>query len=144
VSEGRGTEFPFKSIAAPYFTKALDDFFIRENINFRFDSVRPVTIAGKAVNPKYEEQKIAAYNLRLKNLKLINGPELGLRFLKEVQKLYPEDFKITSTDFLNKLTGVQNCAEYLKSDSLFLVLMNKVKTDLENYSQLRQKYLIYD
>lgn len=63
VSEGRGTSVPFQWIGAPWLTSQDSALFLQAGFRVRYEKRTPVTLSGKAVRPKYENEQVPGFFL---------------------------------------------------------------------------------
>lgn len=126
MSIGRGTSFPFQVIGYP------DSSFGK----FRFT---PVSTPGAATHPKYQDQTCYGVDLR-------NTPDsvgFTLKWLVEFYRKNPNDTFITSTSFFDKLAGNETLRSQLLQGLSAKEIEASWQPDLEKYSTLRAKYLLY-
>jgi uncharacterized protein YbbC (DUF1343 family) len=97
VSVGRGTDTPFELVGAPWVV-AQD---LARFLNAReIGGVRFVPAYFTPASSKYAGQKCGGVNILLTDRNALDGPELGLEIASALQKLYPDQFKITGLDVL--------------------------------------------
>ena len=121
VSEGRGTEHPFKWFGAPW----IDGEILSGELNklhlpgvvFVPKSFTPVSIPGVADKPKYENQLCDGIEIRVITRNEYQSLNVGVSILKKLQELYPENI-IFKENRLNRLWG---------SDTLLNELQKKRK-----------------
>lgn len=63
LSEGRGTPSPFQWIGAPWFSPKDSLLFLQAGMKVRYEEKMPVTIPGKAIRPKYENERLPGFFL---------------------------------------------------------------------------------
>ena len=121
VSEGRGTEHPFKWFGAPW----IDGKILSQELNklhlpgviFVPKSFTPISIPGVADKPKYEDQLCDGIEIRVITRNKYQSLNVGVSVLKKLQELYPEDI-VFKENRLNRLWG---------SDTLLKELQKKKK-----------------
>ena len=121
VSEGRGTEHPFKWFGAPWINGKI----LSEELNklhlpgvaFVPISFTPVSIPGIADKPKYQNQLCDGIEIRVITRNEYQSLNVGVSILKKLQELYPENI-IFKENRLNRLWG---------SDTLLNELQKKRK-----------------
>jgi len=127
-SIGRGTEFPFQVIGYP------------DSIYGSFNFI-PQDIEGVQTNPIQEGKMCFGIDLR-------NQPLKETKFtLKYVIEFYnkskeKEDF-FARSNWFNLLAGNSTLQEQIKQGLSEEEIRNSWKSDLDNYKQMREKYLIY-
>ena len=114
VSEGRGTNYPFQYIGAPWIDsskiiKAIEGKHI-PGVVFEPISFIPISIPGKSLKPKFENEKCYGIKIILIENKIYKSVDTAVQLLKIIQKLYPEKFQWN--DFIYKLWGNGMILEY--------------------------------
>ena len=119
ISEGRGTDKPFKWFGAPWInSKNLSQELNKLKLSgvvFVPKSFTPISIPGVADKPKYENQLCHGIEIRIIDRNKYNSVKTGISVLKKINELYP-DFLIIKKTRLNKLWG---------SDTLLKTLQEK-------------------
>ena len=119
ISEGRGTDKPFKWFGAPWInSKNLSQELNKLKLSgvvFAPKSFTPISIPGVADKPKYENQLCHGIEIRIIDRNKYNSVKTGISVLKKINELYP-DFLIIKKTRLNKLWG---------SDTLLKTLQEK-------------------
>ena len=114
VSEGRGTNYPFQYIGAPWIDsskiiKAIEGKYI-PGVVFEPISFIPISIPGKSLKPKFENEKCYGIKIILIENKIYKSVDTAVQLLKIIQELYPEKFQWN--DFIYKLWGNGMILEY--------------------------------
>ena len=114
VSEGRGTNYPFQYIGAPWINsskiiKAIEGKHI-PGVVFEPISFIPISIPGKSLKPKFENEKCYGIKIILIENKIYKSVDTAVQLLKIIQELYPEKFQWN--DFIYKLWGNEMILEY--------------------------------
>ena len=114
VSEGRGTNYPFQYIGAPWIDsskiiKAIEGKYI-PGVVFEPISFIPISIPGKSLKPKFENEKCYGIKIILIENKIYKSVDTAAQLLKIIQELYPEKFQWN--DFIYKLWGNGMILEY--------------------------------
>jgi uncharacterized protein YbbC (DUF1343 family) len=146
VSEGRGTDKPFKLIGAP-FIKPNDliselDTLQHPGVRIKPVSFIPVSTPGKSERPKYEN--ITCYGIRL----ILEDPgyfkpvDFSIKLLYTLHKLYPEKLKFKA-DHFDKLYGTGTVREMLNSDKTPDQIIESWQPDLSGFLKIRTQYLLY-
>ena len=127
VSVGRGTDFPFQVLGG--LDPALGNF-----------SFTPTNIPGVALNP-LNEGKIC-YGTDLRNLTDI--PTFTLKYFLDFYHQYKneKDF-LTRETWLNTLAGTDQLILQIREGKSEDEIVRSWQPKLENYRQLRKKYLLY-
>ena len=117
VSEGRGTEHPFKWFGAPW----IDGKILSQELNklhlpgvvFVPKSFTPISIPGVADKPKYENQLCDGIEIRVITRNKYQSLNVGVSVLKKLQELYPENI-VFKENRLNRLWGSDTLLKELK------------------------------
>jgi uncharacterized protein YbbC (DUF1343 family) len=146
-SEGRGTEHPFEWVGAPYVEaerviKKLSDRHI-EGIDIEPVTFIPVDIPGTAMNPKYKDQECQGISLTVTDPVHFKSLEFGIHLISVLMELYPDDFIISRPDFLGNLWGNEKAAIMFSEHKTAEKIIASYKEDLDNFINLREKYLLY-
>lgn len=130
VSVGRGTEFPFQQIGAPYFEPGTTTFIPKANEG--------------AKNPKYEGLKCNGFLLQEFSQYYIHGlGELYLFWLLEAYKQSPTKEKFFKPYFAN-LAGTNELKKQIISGMSATEIRESWKKELNLFKNIRQKYLLYE
>ena len=105
LSEGRGTNFPFKVFGSPWIDskKLLDAMLPYMENGDKVDTITfiPQDIPGKSMNPKYEN--VQCHGLHIQYLE--KPVFWTANLFSELSSMYPKDFKFLSSNFIDKLYG---------------------------------------
>ena len=126
ISVGRGTLQPFEVYGYP--DKRFG--------NFTFT---PVSIDGMAKTPRYEDQ--TCYGVDLRNEPITS--RFTLSYLIHAYQKSPNKISFF-TSYFNLLAGTDELKEMIKNEKSAIEIRNTWKNDLDDYKNLRKKYLIYD
>lgn len=125
ISLGRGTEFPFQAIGHP----AL------KNMPFQFT---PVNIPGVAVNPPQEN--LLCFGLDLRSVDVPD--KLDLHYLIDMYKAFPDKDKFF-IPFFERLAGTDELRKQIQNGLSEDEIRKSWQADLDAYTTMRQKYLLY-
>ena len=114
VSEGRGTDHPFQYIGAPWIDsskiiKVMEQKHL-PGVVYEPISFMPISIPGKSLKPKFENEKCYGIKIILIENKIYKSVDTAVQLLKIIQELYPEKFQWN--DFIYKLWGNGMILEY--------------------------------
>ncbi len=146
ISEGRGTEFPFKNIGSPFINSGelineLDS--LKHNgVSIKPVTFIPVNLPGKADNPKFENQKCYGISFHINDRDQFKEIEFGIKLLYSIHKLYPEKFKFNA-EYFDKLTGEKTLRLMLKDGETPGKIISSWQKGLNNFLKIRKKYLLY-
>jgi len=146
ISEGRGTEHPFKIIGAPFINSEnlikelnynrLDGCELKE-IDFKSNS-----LPGKAENPKFENQLCSGIEIHITDKNKFNQLDFGIKLLIILHKLYPDDFKFINNQF-DHLTGDKKIREMIEENENTDSIIEYIDKQSEKFNTTRKKYLLY-
>lgn len=127
VSEGRGTEHPFKYIGAPWIDSST---LIRSlnqkklnGVSFKIVSFTPISIPGKALDPKFENELCHGIDIHVTDRITYEPVKTGIEIIRSIHQLYPDHFEWN--DFIYKLWGTDVLLEYDVTDLSFQHLAKK-------------------
>ncbi len=94
ISEGRGTQNPFQIIGAPWFNPDLilsafpEE--AKKGFNIKACSFTPVSIPGRAINPKYINELCKGLQIKVEDVKEARPFVMTLELLQIIKKHHPE------------------------------------------------------
>ncbi len=142
LSEGRGTNIPFKLIGAPWLD--AHKLFIELNKNksdgdkFSIIQFTPKSIPASKF-PKYNNNE--CYGLKIFHLE--NPIEWIIKTFRIINNIHPDEFKFLDTNFIDKLFG-NNSLKVIINDKLSIEdLLLKIKQDEKEFIDIRNPYLLY-
>lgn len=129
VSIGRGTEFPFQQVGAPYFDKGTTTF-------------TPLPNEG-AKYPKYKGQLCNGFILQEFAQYYIHGlGEIYLFWIVDAYSQAPNKDKFF-TNFFEKLAGTEELRKQIESGLSAMEIRDSWVDELNLFKNIRQKYLLY-
>ena len=132
VSEGRGTDHPFKYIGTPWINSEELVLFLKQKhlqgVSFEPISFTPVSIPGRSEDPKYKNKECFGVHVIITDKLKYRPVQTGVQLIRTIKKLYPEEFEWN--DFIYKLWGIDSLLEYDSRD--------------DGFKQLAKKYYLYD
>ena len=139
LSEGRGTPDPFLTIGSPelnFKERTLKEMEKSHSVELDSVSFTPMSIPGKAINPKLEGQKCTGISISFAGGYDQTDPvKLGLDLLKFAQS-HTDNFEINS--FANKLYGI-NLKSIIENEQA----IPSWEAEVEAFKKQRAKYLLY-
>jgi len=144
ISEGRGTQNPFQIIGAPWLNSNLILSSLSENFKIGFDiktcSFKPISLHGKATNPKYVNELCNGLYLEVKDFNQARPFMLTLELLRLIKLHHPEHFKFNK--HFEKLLGISFLKDIMevKNVEYNLERENKVQKYLASRPYLYTKY----
>ncbi len=101
VSEGRGTDHPFKWIGAPWIDgKKLSQAMNKKHlpgVSFKPKSFTPVSMPGKSLYPKNENELCQGVSINIINYRQFEPILTGLHLISAIKELYPEYFELKTS-----------------------------------------------
>ena len=142
LSEGRGTEDPFLIFGAPFVNSGE----LADAIS-RFPGIKKVETfeftpreSAAATKPKYMNEK--CYGVKIKETSSeFESVKFGFFLLDHLLKAYPGKFEIREKGFNGK-AGKNGIREVLEKSGWEAVVQG-YKSELQQFMQLRNKYLLY-
>jgi uncharacterized protein YbbC (DUF1343 family) len=125
ISVGRGTQTPFLIIGNPEFT----------DLSFSFT---PVAIPGMSNEPPHLGK--TCYGIDLSNIEVL--PRINLKYLLDFYQKYPDKDKFFIGSF-DRLAGTPELKEQIKKGMSEEEIRATWTKGLEEYKQIRSKYLLY-
>lgn len=144
VSEGRGTQYPFQTIGAPWLNSNLILSSLPENFKKGFDikpcSFKPISVPGKATNPKYVNELCNGLYLEVKDFNQARPFMLTLELLRLIKLHHSEHFKFNN--HFEKLLGISFLKDMMEEKNVEYnsERENKVQKYLASRPYLYTKY----
>jgi uncharacterized protein YbbC (DUF1343 family) len=139
LSEGRGTDYPFQVFGHPSLPKNLYSF-------------TPRSKEG-AKNPKLKDQLCYGWNLAAEPAVVLSkvGNQMQLDYLLEAYRLFPDKASFflgkpnaePTAYFFNKLAGNSQLMQQIKEGKTMEEIRASWQPGLENFKNIRARYLIY-
>tara|TARA_B100000965_G_scaffold70385_1_gene55534 strand:+ start:1363 stop:2643 length:1281 start_codon:yes stop_codon:yes gene_type:complete len=142
VSEGRGTQKPFKKFGAPWINKQEISQELN-NLNLPGVVFKPITfiptpIKGMSNNPKYKNQVCHGAEIILTDRDKFLSVATGMNIIKIINEKYPSKLKIKNSG-MNRLWGNAEFLNQLQTKDL-----NQFSIPIQNYNQIAKKYFLYE
>jgi len=142
VSEGRGTQKPFKKFGAPWINKQEISQELN-NLNLPGVVFKPITfiptpIKGMSNNPKYKNQVCHGAEIILTDRDKFLSVATGMNIIKIISEKYPSKLKIKNSG-INRLWGNAEFLNQLQTKDL-----NQFSIPIQNYNQIAKKYFLYE
>ena len=138
LNHGRGTQFPFTVLGAPY---------LKGKYAF---SYTPTSIKGMAETPLFMDQ--VCYGLDLRNYDvnlLLKRKQINLDWIIELYKASPEKEKFFDSKLSNQMNtieiqiGTSEFRQQIISGTPEAEIRKSWEPGLSNYKKMRKKYLLY-
>jgi uncharacterized protein YbbC (DUF1343 family) len=147
LSEGRGTDTPFKILGAPWLNSS--DVIDRvESVGVRGVDISEVTftpksIPDKAAYPKYKSEECRGIKIEITDFNQFYPLKLGVLILKSIHDSDPQNFKILESNFIDKLYGSDKLRKNIINDSSINELVLTWKDESDKFREISQPYRIY-
>ena len=146
-SEGRGTEHPFEWVGAPFIdskkvVEKLDELNL-QGVKFEAISFIPKDMPGCAVNPKFENEIVNGISIKVTNPEKFKSVDFGVHLIVLLRDMYPNDFSINRTNWMNKLWGNDSFCELYNEKKTAYEIIDSYGNKLKKFIDLRKKYLLY-
>lgn len=146
VSNGRGTYTPIKRVGAPWVnSEQLIHRLENENlpgVNFIPSKFTPVPLPSMASSPKFQNRECFGIDINITDIKKFKSVLTGVTILCILNDMYPDSFSIKN-DSIDRLWGSDMLRTQLKKGKAPQEIINSYQTELEQFIQIREKYLIY-
>jgi uncharacterized protein YbbC (DUF1343 family) len=137
VSVGRGTDTPFELLGAPWI-KAKE---LAQYLNARqIEGVRFVPTSFTPTSSIYMGQKCEGVNIVLLDRNVLDAPELGIELASALHKLYAQQWQMEK---MIDILATQSVYDAVAQGQDPRRVSQDWQARLEQFQQLRQKYLIY-
>jgi len=150
VSEGRGTEVPFRQVGAPWMNasrlmKALKSQTF-PGVRFSPVSFTPVDMKGWTKDPMYEGEECHGIRIHVTNRDQLRAVALGIRLLCTIRDTHPDRFGwITgSRRTMELLSGTRWIAQAIEDGEPAEAIVSRWQDELERFRMIRRNYLLYD
>ena len=135
LSEGRGTEFPFRMIGAPWFNAEkilqLLPKYAFEGVELSVCEFVPKPISGKVSHPKYMGDKCNGIKIKVTEPYLFRPFTTAYELLLSISREYEDEFKFT--DFFDKLAGGNFIRKSIESGYSFKSIKNQIEQDINKF-----------
>jgi len=144
VSEGRGTDFPFEQIGAPFIdgAKLKDALGTQSGVEIEAVSFTPKSQKGKSTAPKFEGNPCGGVRFIITAREKVKPFELALALLLALNKLYPNSMG-WNNDFFDKLAGTDQLRRMIQHNETHETILNTAKKSRSFFEQKRSAILLY-
>ncbi len=149
LSEGRGTDMPFKVFGAPWLNSRviieMVDATDKEIYGAIISSTTfvPRSILGKSTHPKFLNQTCSGIKIEVVDYENFDALRLTISLLKAVNSFHSEDFKLLENNFIDKLYGSDALKKNINNDSSVHDLMLTWVHDAGNFVIRSAPYRLY-
>ena len=139
LSEGRGTDLPFRQFGAPW----IDAKQLTDRLNeLRLSGLRFEPVTFVPLGSKYKNQKCRGVRVFLTQRNRLETFRSGVRIINEIYRMYPRQLKWNTVHF-DRLCGTSTVRKAIINQSSLDSLRTVWQTDLESFRRTRKKYLLY-
>ncbi len=144
VSEGRGTDFPFEQIGAPFIdgAKLKDALGTQRGVEVETVTFIPKSQKGKSTSPKFEGKLCGGVRFVITERKKVKPFELAIALLCALNKLYPNSMG-WNNDFFDKLAGTDQLRRMIQHNETHETILNTAKKSRSFFEQKRNAILLY-
>lgn len=146
VSEGRGTNHPFKWIGSPWINgRKLSQIMNNKNlpgVEFEPVTFTPESIPGKALNPKYEHEKCHGVFIKIIDYRQFESVLTGIHLIAAIRQLYPNYFETKSS--LSRLWGNNDLDQLSSLDINQDELLLSYQRSIQQFKTIALKYYLYE
>ena len=148
ISEGRGTDMPFKYIGAPWIDSSALISQLKQldlgGVSFREVSFIPKYIPGKSTNPKFKNQICNGVEIVVYDRSKVSPVSIFIHIIDIIANLHKKEFKFIETNFIDKLYGSNQLREHILDDEDINSLIDDWSIEIHNFKQLSAPFLIYE
>jgi uncharacterized protein YbbC (DUF1343 family) len=148
VSEGRGTEAPFRLIGAPWLDGAVlaDTLDARGLPGVRFEPARftPRSIPGVAARPKFEGEAVEGVLLVVTDAGAVQPVALGVHLLHAAYQQRPHGVDFFDAGWLAKLAGTERLQRMLERGDSPDRIVAAWRDEVADFERARRPYLLYE
>ena len=139
VSEGRGTDKPFRQFGAPW----IDSKRLAERLNtLNLPGMRFEPTYFTPTSSKYQGQTCQGVQIIVTDRDTLEPYYAGIKIINEIFRLYPNDFQWRAVHF-DRLCGTSEIRNVIASGSYLEERRSKWQAELTSFRNNRDKYLIY-
>jgi len=146
ISEGRGTDTPFKQFGAPFcnseeLTFVLNSFHL-EGVKFKATKFTPYKKIS-SYEPKFMDMECSGVSIEITDYIKYRPVEVSIAVLYAL-KASTKEFKWIENNYIDKLAGTSKLRTMLNESKSFKDIIDSYNDELENYKIQRAKYLLYN
>lgn len=146
ISEGRGTNYPFLQIGAPFINSnnLCDELNQLKITGAEFEPVSfvPVDIKEMASNPKFENEKCNGIKISITNPAEFESVKFSIKLLSILVKLYGDKIKFNESSF-DRLAGNDDLRKQLLKNTDTETIFDSWQIELNKFKEKRNNYLLY-
>jgi uncharacterized protein YbbC (DUF1343 family) len=139
VSEGRGTQTPFREFGAPWINS--EDLAARLN-KLNLPGVRFEPAKFTPTSSKYQGQQCHGVRIVVTDRDRLESYYTGVKIIDTIARMYPRNLEWKAAHF-DRLCGTSTIRDGLMSERSVDELRNKWQPGLQSFLKIRDKYLLY-
>ena len=147
ISEGRGTDEPFKLFGAPWIDgdrlAQVLNVLALPGVKFSPVTFTPESIPGKSTWPKYLREICSGCRVNITNRELFQPLNTVVTVMKTIQEMYPDEFEILGTNYIDLLYGSDELRKSLAVRENPKLLLKRWERDSSDFLNFRTPYLLY-
>jgi len=139
VSEGRGTDMPFRQFGAPW----IDSKILAGRLNaLNLPEMRFEPVSFTPTSSKYTDKECHGARIIVSDHDRLEPYLSGIKIVNEICRMYPDQLKWRASHF-DRLCGTSKIRNAITGNSSLDALQNKWRKELESFLKIRAGYLIY-
>jgi beta-N-acetylhexosaminidase len=146
ISEGRGTEFPFQTIGAPWIggKKLVDELEKEklENVKFSAVAFTPHSNPKRSTSPKFMNENCGGIFIEVTDEKKFQPLNTSIAILCAIKKLYPDSLHFNTKQFA-RLAGTVKLQKEIEAGKSADEIEEMWNEDVKKFLEKRKKYLLY-
>jgi len=147
VSEGRGTQSPFRLFGAPWISRTQ----LTDQLNalglpgvaFRDTVFTPVSIPGASTNPKYKDRRCQGAKIIITDRDAFMPYLTGIQIVNAIRQMYPDSLQWRVRHF-DRLCGTNKIRKTIEGGGDIEKMVEAWQGELQAFMAKREKYLLYD
>lgn len=147
VSNGRGTYRPIKRVGTPWInSKQLLNNLENENlpgVTFVESRFTPTPLPSMASSPTFQDIECFGIDINITNPTIFKSVLTGITILYHLNEMYPDSFSFIPKSIAN-LWGSDFLYNQIPNGSSPAEIIDFYQEELNNFLQIRKKYLIYE
>lgn len=146
VSEGRGTDRPFRRLGAPWIDGVLLAGVLNDRgipgVTFEPVTFTPRHIPGKAAHPKYEGVRCRGVELEIVARNRFEPVKTGIEVLFTLISLYPDSLTMDPRAF-DRLAGTDTMRRMLEQKKAPETIWKAIQKGMNDFRALARRYYLY-
>jgi uncharacterized protein YbbC (DUF1343 family) len=139
VSEGRGTNMPFRQFGAPWIESKL----LAGRLNaLDLLAMRFEPVSFTPTSSKYKGKECHGVRILVSDRDRLESYFSGIKIVNEICRMYPGQFEWRASHF-DRLCGTSTIRNAIKGKSSLDALQGEWQKELESFLKIRAGYLIY-